>query len=199
VSNGRVKLDELFSLGYEPVDGARSAALGRLFDVSRVPAAGFSPAKYATPWDAFVDEALIDVLTQGWHEATAAAFSPVTLFVSDLNGFFYAYPRQKIGAWTNDPAEDGAGNRIKRLFEDEYALRVGRYGLGPQAAPLGPRASYESFRAAGCELNRTPARPWGAFVYARDTRLVCNEVAMAVYVRGMRHSTLRVCYDPNLI
>ena len=119
--------------------------------------------------------------------------------MSDLNGLFYAYPRQKIAGWTNDPASDVLGNRIKRLFEDEYALRVGRWGLGAKVAGLGPRTTYEQFRSAGCDLGRSARRPWGGFVYSRDTSLVCNEVVMALYVRDMRHSTLRVCYDPNLI
>jgi methyl-accepting chemotaxis protein len=195
----RIPRERLFAPGYREIAGADIASLARLFDVSRVPAEGFEPAKYATPWDASVDEAMIDVLTAGWEEATAADISPVAMFVSDLNGLFYAYPRQKIAAWTNDPAKDLLGNRIKRLFEDEYALRVGRVGLGPNAEHIGPRAPYDAFRDAGCVLARAEPRPWGGYVYARDTSLVCNEIVMALYVGDLRHSTLRVCYDPSLI
>ncbi len=194
---GRVPYDRLFDLTYAPIDGDSVLKLGRLFDCSRVPKEGFNPTKYATPWDAFVDEDMIEVLSAGWEEA--AGFAPVTIFVSDLNGLFYAYPRQKIAAWTNDLATDNTGNRIKRMFEDEYSLRVGRTGLGPAAAELGPRCTYDAFRAAGCELGRAQTRPWGGFVYARDTSMVCNEVVMALYARDLRHSTLRLCYDPNLI
>lgn len=138
-----------------------------------------------------------DVL-ESFYDA-AAEFSPVVIFVSDLNGFFYAYPRRKIGAWTNDLATDSAGNRIKRMFEDEYALRVGRLGLGEGFGELGERCTYDMFRQAGCTLGRAAERPWGGYIYARDTSMVCNEVVMALYARDMRHSTLRICYDPNLI
>jgi methyl-accepting chemotaxis protein len=199
LGEGRITLDRLFDFSYRAVEGAEIASLSRLFDVSRAPAAGFSPAKYATPWDALVDEAIIDVLTAGWNEAAAANLSPVAIFIADLNGLFYAYPRQKIAAWTNDPATDNMGNRIKRFFEDEYTLRVVRCGLGPAAAELGTRCTYEQFRSAGSDLARTGLRPWGGYVYARDTSAVCNEVVMAIYARDQRHGTLRICYDPDLI
>jgi methyl-accepting chemotaxis protein len=199
LGNGRISTNQLFDVGYEPIAGLKIASLARLFDVSRVPQAGFTPTKYATPWDAVIDEAMVDVLSRGWDEANAAGVLPVAIFISDLNGLWYAYPRQKIAAWTNDPAADNLGNRIKRLVEDEYTLRVGRTGLGRQAAELGPRSSYDAFRAAGCQLARTAIRPWAGYVYARDTSAVCNEVAMAVYAGDLRHSTLRVCYDANLV
>jgi methyl-accepting chemotaxis protein len=196
---GRLTPERLFDFTYHRIEGTEIASLGRLFDVSRVPERGFTPAKYATPWDGLIDEAMLDVLTAAWDEAVAADFSPVAIFVSDLNGLFYAYPRQKIAAWTGDAAADNTGNRIKRFFEDEYTLRVVHCGLGPAAAELSPRSPYDQFRAAGCALERTANRPWGGFVYARNTNVVCNEVVMALYAGNMRHGTLRVCYDPNLI
>ena len=199
LADGRLSPECLFDYTYGRIEGDEIASLGRLFDVSRVPPSGFTPAKYTTPWDPLVDEALLDVLTAAWDDAASADISPVAIFVSDLNGLFYAYPRQKIAAWTGDAATDNMGNRIKRFFEDEYALRVVRCGLGPQAEDLRPRSRYEQFQAAGCTLERTAARPWGGFVYARDTNIVCNEVAMALYARDMRHGTLRVCYEATLI
>ncbi len=200
LAEGRISLERLFEFSYREIEGAaRIASLARLFDVSRVPAGGFSPPKFMTPWDALVDEAVIDVLTAGWDEAAAAGLSLIAIFVSDLNGLFYAYPRHKIAAWTNDPATDNTGNRIKRFFEDDYTLRVVRLGLGEQAAELGPRLRYDQFRAVNCDLARPARRPWGGYVYARDTNVVCNEVAAALYAHNTRHGTLRVCYDPELI
>lgn len=199
VAGGRVSYDRLFDFRYEPIAGERIASLARLFDVSRVPETGFTPPKFATPWDAAIDEALIDVLSRGWEQALAADISPVAIFLCDLNGFFYAYPRQKIAAWTNDEVADNIGNRIKRIFEDDYTMRVVRWGLGPKADAVGLRAPYDAFRQARCNLERTGQRPWGGYVYARDTNIVCNEVAMGTYVRDARHGTLRVCYDHNLI
>lgn len=197
LTQGKISVDRLFDLRYNAVAGTDIQSLTRLFDVSCVPTDGFTPPKFATPWDAAIDQAMIDVLEAAYDDA--ATFLPITIFVSDLNGFLYAYPRRKINAWTNDPSIDNAGNRIKRLFEDEYTLRVGRWGLGRNCEDLGPRCTYEAFRSAGCNLARTSARPWGAYVYARDTNLVCNEVVMALYARDMRHSTLRICYDSSLI
>jgi hypothetical protein len=199
VASGRVSFDRLFDFRYEEITGGRSASLARLFDVSRVPETGFAPAKYTTPWDAAVDEALIDVLSRGWEAALAANISPIAIFLCDLNGFCYAYPRQKIAPWTNDPAGDNIGNRIKRMFDDDYTMRVVRWGLGPKADGVGLRAPYEAFREARCNLERTAHRPWGGYVYARDTGIVCNEVAMGTYARNARHGTLRVCYDHNLV
>ncbi len=193
----RVSLESLFDFQYSEVSGARTLSLARLFDVSRVPDSGFTPIKYATPWDDRIDAALCDVLESVYD--AAAAFSPVAMFVSDLNGFLYAYPHRKIAAWTNDPAVDNASNRIKRMFEDEYALRVGRWGLGEAAADLAPRTTWQTFCRSNCNLERETERPWGAFVYARDTNVVCNEVVMALYAGGRRHSTLRICYDANVI
>jgi hypothetical protein len=47
-------------------------------------------------------------------------------------------------------------------------------------------------------LERPPGeRPWGAYVYARDTTEVFNEIALAIYARGRRHSTLRIVYGAD--
>ena len=99
-----------------------------------------------------------------------------------------------------DPAADHRGNRIKRIFSDDYSLRVARWGLGPRAEQLPPRVSYATIRDAGCTLGVPDGeRPWGAYVYARDTTDVFNELGAAIYFRGRRHSTLRIVYGAQFI
>jgi methyl-accepting chemotaxis protein len=59
IDGGRVSLDAVLDPSYEEITGPRIASLGRLFDVSRVPPAGFDPPKFSTAYDALVDEELM--------------------------------------------------------------------------------------------------------------------------------------------
>ena len=62
------------------------------------------------------------------------------------------------------------------------------------------RAPYSAFVEAGCVLDRPAGeRPWRARVYARDTSVVYNELAMPVYVGARRHSTVRFIYDADVV
>jgi methyl-accepting chemotaxis protein len=194
----RITSDAVFSFAYEEVRGARIRELGRLFDVGRVPADGFHPPKYATPWDAAVDDAIIAVLDDAFERAAFA--NPIVIAVSDLNGFMYAYPRRHINAWTGVDATDRMGNRVKRLIEEEHALQLVRTGLGPAAGTVARRAPYAAFERAGCVLERPPGeRPWQLSVYARDVNDVLNDLAMPVFVRGRRHGAIRFGYDVRVL
>jgi methyl-accepting chemotaxis protein len=196
--NGALDLDQLFDFHYTELAGTETGRLARLFDTRRVPPEGFDPPKFATPWDAAVDRAIIDLFERRFDEL--AAYDALTFGLFDVNAFVWAHPRRLIRDWTGDPAADYRGNRIKRLFEDEYSLRVARWGLGPRAERLPPRATYAAMRAAGCTLDRPAGeRPWGAYVYARNSTDVFNELATAIYFRGRRHSTLRIAYGARFI
>ncbi|GAC1413822.1 MAG: hypothetical protein NVSMB64_24090 [Candidatus Velthaea sp.] len=197
LAGGRISIETLFDFRYRELDGAHARELARLFDVSRVPPEGFVPKKYASAWDAAVDEPICELLDVAFK--AAHWFKPLTMLALDLNAFIYAYPRSKIADWKND-ATDLAGNRVKRLNDDEYTLRVSRWGLGSSVDALGTRQTYEQFRAAGCTLERGQGdRPWGIYPYLRDTNSVYNELAVGYFVGGRRHGALRIIYDPDII
>jgi len=198
VDRGAISYDQLFDFRYTEIAGDEIARLGRLFDVRRVPPEGFAPPKFRTPWDEAIDTAIIDLFERRFDEL--AAYEAHTFGLFDINAFVWAHPHRKIADWTGNPEADRFGNRIKRFFEDEYALRVSRWGLGPNAERLAPRSSYAAMRDAGCVLDRPAGeRPWGAYVYARDTTDVFNELGTAIFFRGRRHSTLRIVYGSRFI
>jgi methyl-accepting chemotaxis protein len=198
IASRRVSAERCFELSYDELRGNRVRELARLFDVTRVPASGFDPPKYATPWDAAVDEAIIALLDDA---LTRAAFArPIVIAASDLNGFMYAYPRRHIEAWTGVDATDRKGNRVKRLLDDEHALRLVRMDLGPGAASVGKRAPYAAFQRAGCALERPAGeRPWQLSVFARDINDVVNDLVVPIYVRGRRHGAVRFGYDRSIL
>jgi len=198
IDRGDVSLDQLFDLRYQEIAGEKITHLARLFDVRRVPTGGFDPPKFAAPWDAAIDTAVMDRFEQRFEELSAYDVSAIGVF--DLNAFLWALPHRLIADWTGDRAADHRGNRIKRIFADDYSLRVARWGLGPRAEQLAPCDTYAAIRDAGCTLERIDGeRPWGAYVYARDTTDVFSEVGTAVYFRGRRHSTLRIVYSAQFI
>lgn len=194
----RLSPDALFELRYEELSGRRVGELARLFDVSRVPASGFDPPKYATPWDGLVDQQIIALLDDAFERAAFA--KPLVISVTDLNGFMYAYPRRLIGAWTGVAERDRVGNRVKRLQEDEHGITMVRAGLGAAAASVGLRAPYAAFVRAGCSLDRPAGeRSWLSSVFARDVNDVLNDLVMPVYARGRRHGAIRFGYAVDVL
>jgi methyl-accepting chemotaxis protein len=194
----RISAEAVFAFSYEELCGARVRELGRLFDVGRVPPVGFDPPKYATPWDAAVDQPIIALLDDALERAAFA--NPIVIAVSDLNGFMYAYPRRYIKPWTGVDATDRVGNRVKRLLEDEHGVQLVRAGLGSAAATLPKRAPYAAFERAGCALARPPGeRPWLLSVFARDVNDVFNDLVMPIFVRGRRHGAIRFGYDVRVL
>jgi len=198
IDSGALTMEQLFDFRYTKLAGAEVRRIGRLFDVRRVAPEGFVPPKFFTPWDEAIDAPIIELFERRFDEI--ARFEAITIGLFDLNTFMWAHPRRLIRDWTGDPAADRRGNRIKRFVEDEYSLRVARWGLGPSVEQIGTRVPYATLRAAGCVLERPPGeRPWGAYVYARDTADVFNELVIAIYFRGRRHSTLRIAYGARFI
>lgn len=198
IDSGDLTMEQLFDFRYTKLAGSEVRRVGRLFDVSRVAPEGFVPPKFFTPWDEAIDAPIIDLFERRFDEI--ARFEAITIGLFDLNTFMWAHPRRLIGDWTGDPATDRRGNRIKRFVEDEYSMRVARWGLGPNVEQIGTRVPYETLRAAGCVLERPAGeRPWGAYVYARDTSDVFNELVIGIFFGGRRHSTLRIAYGATYI
>ena len=59
VETGRVSLEQVLALDYQPLQGALLPKLTGLFDVSRVPAEGFDPPKFQTAYDTLVDHEMM--------------------------------------------------------------------------------------------------------------------------------------------
>jgi methyl-accepting chemotaxis protein len=193
IARGAIRLEDCFDTNYVPIVGSKIADLGRLFDISRVPATGFDPPKFATRYDRAVEDgfnALID--------ATVPTHPAITAMIAvDLNGFSFGHFRECRRAWTGDYTRDLNTNRIKRFFDDELSLRYTRVGLGPAADALPPRTPYATFRDRGCKLDQTDPRPWAIFVFARDTGIVYNDLSIALYAQRKRVGTIRIIYDAD--
>jgi len=186
VKLGHCRLEDVLALSYSEIKGGDIQSLARLFDVSRVPASGFIPPKFSTPYDALVDEALQPV----FDEILARDARLVFALILDLNSYGPTHNKIYTKDWTGDPAKDLAGNRIKRFFTDARVLvRGARTGLGPAAETLPERASSEDFLRAGCSLDETPAMREAFLVqtYARDTGALVTALSVPLHVGGKRY------------
>ncbi len=196
IDRGTISLGDCRDTAYEPIEGARIADLGRLFDVSRVPPHGFDPPKYATRYDRAI-EAGINAIIDRWVPIDPAIKA---MFAVDLNGFCFGHYRECRQAWTGDYATDLSNNRIKRFFEDALSLRCSRVGLGESAKSLPPRSPYEAFERAGAQLLRpSGTRPWAIYTYARDTGIVYNDCSLALFAENERVGTIRIIYDADVV
>jgi len=195
LARGAVRLEDYFDTTYELLAGDRIRSLARLFDVSRVPASGFDPPKFATRYDRAVEEgfnAIID-RTVPLHPAIKA------MFAVDLNGYCFGHYHECRRDWTGDYTTDLNHNRIKRFFEDALSLRCSRVGLGTAADALPARTAYATFRERGCRLTFAGERPWAVYTYARDTGIVYNDLSIGLFARGNRIATIRIIYDADRV
>jgi methyl-accepting chemotaxis protein len=185
VESGRCSLEDVLAFDYREIRGADIRTLAHLFDVSRVPAAGFQPPKYRTRYDAAVDVDLKAVMDEIKAREPALIFA----LLIDLNSYGPIHNQEYCKAWTGDPAKDLVGNRIKRFFTDQRVLvRGARVGLGRRGADLPDRASRADFERAGCPL-REGAGAADAFLvqtYARDTGAIVQVLTAPVFVKGQR-------------
>jgi methyl-accepting chemotaxis protein len=183
IDDGKATLDQVLDGRYEEVSGAAVNSLGRLFDVSRAPATGFSPPKYTVGYDRHMDEEIMRVGDEILKRSPRYTFAlPI-----DLNAYAPTHNSNYAHAWTGDPSRDLAGNRIKRFFDDSPALvRSARMGLG-QGLPS-ERLSRRDIKAAGCDLRQPAAatRDYLVQTYARDNGEVLTVLSVPVYVRGER-------------
>jgi methyl-accepting chemotaxis protein len=197
VENGRVSLTEVLDLRYEEITGPRIASLSRLFDVSRVPPAGFDPPKYSTAYDALVDEDLMAL-----YDRYLIAHPWLALAVcSDLNVYAPVHARRLTGDWTGDPSKDLLGNRVKRILIDNPALaRANRMGLGGRELPPRPLTRTE-LRTAGCDLLEPPGGDDRRFVqtYARDTGTILTVLTVPIYLHGERWGAAVIGWDPDSV
>lgn len=176
---------------YREIKGDDIAALGRLFDVTRVPRSGFDPPKYATRYDRAVEDG-IDAVIDRWVPRDKAI---AAIFAVDVNGYCFGHYKECRRDWTGDYQTDLNTNRIKRFFEDPLSLRCARIGLTSAAEEAPPRSRYSELVGSSARLQAGQERPWGIFTYARDTGIVYNDLSVAIYARGERAGTARIIYD----
>ncbi|HEY5349666.1 MAG TPA: methyl-accepting chemotaxis protein, partial [Candidatus Lustribacter sp.] len=194
VDSGAISVADCRDTDYQPITGARVGELSRLFDVSRVPATGFDPSKFATRYDRAVESGINAIIDR----YVPMDPSIKAMFAVDLNGYCFGHYRECRQDWTGDYQTDLNNNRIKRFFEDALSLRCSRVGLGGPANGLPPRTSYTAFEAERCMLTRPSGpRPWAIYTYARDTGLVYNDLSLALFVKDHRVGTIRIIYDPD--
>ncbi len=193
---GQVSLDAVLALDYEEAVGPGIHRFARLFDVSRVPATGFTPPKYHTAYDAFVDLAMMERM-----DAVLEAEPKLTFALPfDLNAYAPAHNRVFTRDLTGDPAVDLVGNRSKRFFLDSGALtRAARMELN---VPLPMRAvTRAAIAEAGADLLRplAPRRTFLLQTYSRDTGAILSALSVPLYVKGHRFGCVTLGWDPELL
>jgi methyl-accepting chemotaxis protein len=185
VAEGQLRLADLLELRYEEFKGPAIAELSRLFDVTRVPATGFTPPKYRTAYDALVDTQLQPIFDEILGREKALIFA----LIIDLNSYGPTHNSMYMKPCTGVPAEDVSGNRVKRFFTDNNVLvRGGRVGLGAPARKVPQRAERGDFLRAGCELAEKPGARDAFLVqtYARDTGAIATALTVPLFVNGQR-------------
>jgi methyl-accepting chemotaxis protein len=197
IDSGRVSLGQVLELNYHEITGPRIAPLGRLFDISRVPPSGFDPPKFATAYDALVDEELM-----GLYDSYLIEHPWLALAVgSDLNVYAPVHARRLCAGWTGDPATDLLGNRVKRILADNRALvRANRIGISAHDLPRRPLTRTELL-SAGCDLGEPAGGEDRRLVqtYARDTGTILTVLSVPLYVRGERWGAAVIGWDPDAI
>jgi methyl-accepting chemotaxis protein len=186
VRNGRLRAEDLLALKYTEIKGDAIRSLGSLFDVNRAPREGFAPPKYRTPYDALVERPLMELYDEYMTREPRLTFA----LLLDLNTYTAAHNSIYSRAWTGDPQQDLAGNRVKRLFLDNPVLvRGSRTGLGAVAESLPGLPTREDFHRAGATLSQAHGEPEHFLVqtYARDTGTVNTVLTLPCYVLEQRY------------
>lgn len=186
LQSGTVAEQELWDTDYKEIKGADIRRLARLFDVSKVPASGFDPAKYYTRYDEKVDAPLNEIMDRAATEANL-----VFATVLDLNGFCIAQPKKVTQDWTGIPEKDLMGNRVKRLVTDPVSRKACRVAL-PDYLQGKDRIVANDLIGLTGEIGEQ--RPFLLQTYALDTGVVVLALAMPLFVRGRRWGTVRIGY-----
>lgn len=190
VDEGRCTLEDVLAYEYREIKGAEIQNLRRLFDVSRVPASGFTPAKYHTRYDQAVDldiQALVD---------DVRSRDPMVLYglVLDLNLYASSHHKASCQDWTGDAAKDLVNNRCKRFFYDKWLTTDGvRVGLGEISRTVPDRSPREAFVRAGCEMKETPEgrNAFNIKLFIRDNGVVFA-AQVPIFVQGHRYGAASI-------
>jgi methyl-accepting chemotaxis protein len=194
IDSGRVSRSQVLELRYKEARGNVIGRFARLFDVSRVDPAGFSPPKYHTAYDAIVDQKMMAVMDAVLADEPGLTFA----LPFDLNAYAPAHNTVFTKDITGDAASDLAGNRSKRFFLDSAALtRASRMELGIDLP--GEILTRSGIVAAGASLTEPhhSGRPFLLQTYARDTGAVLSTLSVPLYVTGERFGCACIGWDPE--
>ena len=194
IDGRRLTLDQVLALDYQELRGPLIGRLQRLFDVSRVPSAGFDPPKFQTAYDSLVDERMTERM-----DAVLAAEPLLTFALPfDLNVYAPAHNSTFSRDCTGDPERDLATNRTKRFFLDSAALtRAARMEIGVELASR--RYSRSEIERSGARLYEQPNRASTFLLqtYARDTGAVLSTLSVPLFVKGQRFGVATLGWDPE--
>lgn len=180
IRGGQLSLEQVLEFSYFEYKGDAIQALGRLFDVSRVPPDGFDPPKFGTAYDALVDQPFARLID------TLLAQGPVvnTATLIDLNGYIPMHPTRVCRDWTGDRDADLVGNRCKKFYLGA-SLRGARVGL-PGADRLPQRVTRKDLSPGGLAQSKAAAQAFLVQTYSRDTGEVVVLLTVPLYVLGQR-------------
>jgi methyl-accepting chemotaxis protein len=196
IARGDATLEQVLAQEYQEAKGPLIQRFARLFDVSRVPPAGFDPPKYHTAYDAFVDEQL----TQRLDAVLATEPSLIISALADVNCYAPANNSISSRDWTGDYEADLVGNRTKRFFLEAGAIfRSSRMRLGVELPPK-PLSRREMI-GAGAQLEEPPLGEEGFLLqtYSRDTGDILTTLSVPLYVCRERYGSVTVGWDPETL
>ncbi len=184
IAAGRLSLEDALDMEYKPITGARVRALGRLFNVDRVPLAGFTPPKYETRYSELLDKDAARILDRYKDRSQRYLF----VIAADLNAYCFTHNSDNMADWTGDPEYDGLHSRLKRIYDEPVVVAASRVGL-TGAERLGAPAGREDFLRAGIRLDeRRPAL--FARTYLRDDGRITTLFSVPLYVSGQRYGAV---------
>jgi methyl-accepting chemotaxis protein len=196
IDRGLCALNSVLAYEYREIKGAEIQSLGRLFDVSRVPASGFDPPKFAAGYDAVCDVELQRVMDEAKGSDPAIQYANVL----DANLYASTYHAEGCQDWTGIPERDNVGSRLKRFYDGRWSSpEAVRVGMGPNAKKVPDRASRRQFIDAGCDLTEHAgsAEQFMVRVYVRDTRDVCMTLSVPIFVKGQRYGAVSLGWVPT--
>lgn len=205
IAAGKLTLADALALEYQEIKGPAIRGLGRLFDVTRVPAIGFLPPKFSTRYDQVVDLALREVLDRYLTSLPGLLFTSVM----DLNGYQPISTTNTCKDWTGDFKTDAMNNRLKRFSTDRAQVEAARMGLRVPEVPLS-QGNYvrdarsiltrEEFARLGNALaaDRTAADLYTIQTYASLSGRVATQLAVPVWVGGQRYGACMIGWQPEV-
>ncbi len=184
IAAGRLSLENALDMDYRPITGARVRSLSRLFNVDRVPLAGFTPSKYETRYSELLDMDATRILDRYKDRSQRYLF----LIAADLNAYCFTHNSDNMADWTGDPEYDGLHSRLKRIYDEPVVVAASRVGL-TGADRIGTPAARQDFERAGIRLDEQRPALF-ARTYLRDDGRITTLFSVPLYVSGQRYGAV---------